>query len=405
MQLLDEQPAIIGIYTAELRELLYGENAILAAGAATAIIRGGLFQKEDYTDLGIFDRALQAVGASDAPRRSLSGSVKITWDRVEEWIFSEERHLRERGFRCLALVEADSARVHDLLFRCLRTEGDSTVMTAIVHSLATYRGAIQAASLAEIDQVCRLTKSEFGNVRRAAAQALRSFPTMEVVTSALIEQYQQLHGKFTNETPDVIRAISAHAVRDKRSRAVLNDEIVRLLARETPKWNKRNISMVGELLFAGDQIGIQMNEEDASKLLRTVQDFRTPPEIRRFAMRLYGQTCATQAASFRAITEEFGSHDPQRRLSAYRAGRRLLQRCRERFDVVVVVVEALEEAKDALIGGWEREVSALGERGDGTGLREMRNLLVDIESTVGGYQEFAERMTAEAFVETSQEAG
>ena len=135
----------------------------------------------------------EGQGRSDAPRRSLSGSVKITWDRVEEWIFSEERNLRERGFRCLALVEADSARVHDLLFRCLKTENDSTVVTAILHFLATYSGAIQAASLAETDQVCRLTKSEFGNVRRAAARALRSFPTMEVVTSALIEQYQQLH--------------------------------------------------------------------------------------------------------------------------------------------------------------------------------------------------------------------
>ena len=96
LQLLDEQPAIIGIFVNELREILYGENAMLAAGAAAAIIRGGLFQKEDYTDLGVFDRALQAVGRSDAPRRSLSGSVKITWDRVEEWIFSEERNLRER---------------------------------------------------------------------------------------------------------------------------------------------------------------------------------------------------------------------------------------------------------------------------------------------------------------------
>ena len=163
--------------------------------------------------------------------------------------------------------------------------------------------------------------------------------------------------------------------------------------------------MASELLFAGDQIGIQMDEEDATKLLGVANDFRKPAEIRRLAMRLYGQTCATKAASFRAITEEFGSHDPQRRLSAYRAGRRLLQRCRERFDVVLLVVEALEEAKDALIRGWERDFSALGERGDGTGLREMRNLLVDIESTLGAYQEFAERMTAEDFVETSEEAG
>ena len=404
LQLLDEQPTIIGIYSDVLREILYGDNVMLSAGAAAAIIRGGLFQKKEYTDLGVFDRALQAVGASDAPRRSLSGSVRITWERVEEWVFSEERNLRERGFRCLSLVESDSVRVHDLLFKCLRTETDSTVVTAILHSLASYSGAIQAASLAETVQVCRLTKSEFGNVRRAAARALRSFPTMEVVTSALIEQYQQLHGKFTTETRDVIRAISAHAVRDKSCRAVLIDEIVRLLARESPKWNKGNISMVSELLFAGDQIGVQMDVQDAAKLLTIAQDFRKPAEIRRLSMRLYGQTCPTNASSVRAITEEYGSHDPQRRLSAYRAGRRLLKRCREKYEAILLVVEALEEAKEALIRGWEREVSALGDRGDGTALREMRNLLVDIESTLGAYQEFAERITAEAFVGSSEES-
>ena len=402
LQLLDEQPAIVEMYFDELRDVLYGDNTMLAGGAAAAIIRGGLFLKKDYTEFGIFDRALQAVDASDAPRRSLSGSVRITWERIEEWVFSEERDLRVRGFRCLSLVEADSVRVHDLLFKCLRAETDSTVVTAILHSLASYSGAIQAATLAETDQVCRLTKNEYGNVRRAAARALRSFPTMEVVTSALIEQYQQLHGRFTSEMRDVIRAISAHAVRDKSCRAVLNDEIVRLLAKNPPKWNKRNITMVSELLLAGDQIGVKMDEGDAAKLFSTTQDYRKPAEIRRLSMRLYGQTCATNAISFSAITNEFGSPDPQRRLSAYRAGRRLLQRCREKFDTVLLVVEALEEAKEALILGWKREVSALGERGDGTALREIRNLLVDIESTLGSYQEFTERMTAEVFVESSE---
>ena len=403
VQLLDEEPALIQSFGEELRELLYGENQMLAAGAGAAIIRGGLFQRAEYTDLGMFDRALRLVVASDAPRRSLAGVVKMPWETVEDWIFAADRNVRERGFRSLVAVEGDAARVHDVLFRSLKTESDSVVVTTILNALAAYRGAIQAASLAETDQVCRLTKSEHGNVRRAAARVLRSFPTMEVVTNALIEQYQLVEGKFTDETREVVRAIAGHAVRDKACRALLNDEIRRLLKGGPPRWTERNVSMVTELLFAGDQFGMEMKESDAERLITVARDFRNPPEVRRLSMRLYGQTCATNVRSIRALTGEFGASDGNRRLSAYRAGRRLLQRCRARFESVQLVVEALEEAKDALVRSWTREVSAAGERNDGTALREIRNFLVDIETTLSAYQEFAERMTAESFVRDNEE--
>ena len=43
LQLLEEQPALIGSFEVELREQLYGRNEMLAAGAASAVIRGGCF--------------------------------------------------------------------------------------------------------------------------------------------------------------------------------------------------------------------------------------------------------------------------------------------------------------------------------------------------------------------------
>ena len=399
LQLLEEQPALIGSFEGELREQLYGENDILAAGAASAVIRGDLFRKDEYTDLAMFDRALQEVMSNDAPRKSLTGVVRIPWDVVEEWIFSPERKLRERGFRCLSVVETDAAKVHDLLFRCLRTEEDDVVVTAMLNTLSVYSGAIQAASLAETDQVCRLTKSKYSNVRRAAARALRSFPTMEAVTRALIDQFHQLGGRYNREMRDVVRAMAAHAVRDKASRAVIGDEIIKILRMSDLKWNTGNIAYVSELLFAGEQFDVEMKEGATGRLLAIARDFRSPAEVRRLAMRLYGQTCARTGENLLEIVREFSGDDSSRRLSAYRAGRRLVQRCRGRFETVQMIVGGLEEARAGLLKCWEREVASVGERGDGAAVREIRNFLIDIESTLGAYQEFSDRVTIEELEE------
>ena len=393
LQLLEEEPALIGSFEDELKEQLYGENEVLAAGAASAVIRGGLFRKEEYTDLGMFDRALQGVMSSDAPRRTLSGEVRIPWSVVEEWIFSEDRKLRERGFRCLAVVETDAARVHDLLFRCLKSENDDVVLTAILNTLASYSGAIQAASLAETDQICRLTKSGLSNVRRAAARSLRSFPTMEAVTQALIEQFHQLGGRYNPEMRDVLRAIAGHAVRDKACRAVISDEIVRILRSGEIRWSRKNIGYVTELLFAGERFEVEMDEREVRRLLTIARDYRSPVEVRRVTMRLFGQTCAKTAENLKEIVDEFNSEDGSRRLSAYRSGRRLVQRCRGRFETVQMMVDGLGAAKKALLKSWGREVASVGESGDGTGVREIRNFLMDIESTLSAYQEFSDRVT------------
>ena len=396
LQLLEDEPALISRFTIELNDILYGRNDVLAAGAGSAVIRGGLFERSEYTNLGMFDRALQAVVSNDAPRKSLAGTVRIPWVTVEEWIFSSDRHVRERGFRCLTIIEADAVRVHDLLFRCLRTEDDSVVVTAILDALAAYSGAIQVASLAETDQVCRMTKSRFRNVRRSAARVLGSFPTMEAVCSVLIDQYHRLEGKYDDEMREVIRSMTEHGVRDKACRTVLADEVSRILSLREMRWSKGRTSLFSDLLFAVDQIGIQMSDSQAELLLAVVKDFRAPNSVKRLAMRLYGQTCRINPGSLEGIVGEFRIQNANRRLAAYRAGRRLVQRCRDRYDTVQIMVDGIREARKVLVANWNRELAAVGKHGDGAAVREIRSFLVDIEAILGAYHEFSERITVES---------
>ena len=396
LQLLEEVPALISDFEDELKEHLQVGKGVLAIGSADAVIRGGLFRREHYTDLPLFDRALQLVMGSDAPRRSLSGVVRIDWDLVEDWIFSDDEKLRERGFRSLAVMESDIVRVHNLLFRCLRAEKDNLVLVAILNTLGSYDGAIEAASLAETDQICELTKSEFSNVRRAAARTLRSFPTMEVVSQALVEQFSRLGGRYSPEMRDVLRAIGSHAVRDQVCRAVICDEVRRVLRLEQIKWSKKNIAYISELLFASERFDISFEDRDVRRLLDVACDFRCPPEIRRLMMRLFGQTCAITAENLSEILLGFKSSDSGQRLAAYRAGRRFVQRCRGQFRTVQRMADSLRSAIVTLRENWGREVSGVGDRGDGAGVREIRNLLMDIESTLSAYQEFSDRVTTEA---------
>ena len=125
-------------------------------------------------------------------------------------------------------------KIRDTLFGALKREAHNGVISTILISLASYAPAIRAASLAETDLVCRFTRSEFRNVRRSAARALRAFPAIKVVSDALISQYQRLGGKFDTEMREVIRSLAAHATKDGACKAVLREELMRLLERRPP---------------------------------------------------------------------------------------------------------------------------------------------------------------------------
>ena len=60
--------------------------------------------------------------------------------------------------------------------------------------------------------------------------------------------------------------------------------------------------------------------------------------------------------------------------------------------------EAFVELREELVKSWFREVSLVRERFDAPALREIRNLLVEIEETLVAHKEFAERMLADAYV-------
>ena len=162
-----------------------------------------------------------------------------------------------------------------------------------------------------------------------------------------------------------------------------------LLQRENVRWSAKRIGILTRLLFACDQAGAELPPALARRVIALVEDFRTPDDVRRQAIRFFGQACPTTTDAANSIANQFRAPDSARRLAAYRSANRFLGRCRVRVETVQAVREALLQMSDELLRAWRLETRLLVNRLDSPALREIRSCLLTIESTLGSYDEFA----------------
>ena len=393
LQLLEEEPTLIGSFRDQLADVLFRDNA-LSLTAASCVLRGGVYQQNGTTDHSLLDRALRTLTSNDGPRQSLLGRLSISPEELDSLLYSEHIRERCRGYRALVAIQDDPATVHSILFDSLRSESDNVVIVAILNALSSYPAAIRAASLADTDYVCQLTADPRQNVRTAAARALRSFAPLQTVTDSLKQRFDDLAGVHSKEADEVTKSLSTHAVDDHSCRRELVRQLTHLLQREQIRWNTKWTGIFSRLLLACDQAGAQLSPGLARRVIQLVGDFKTPDDIRRQAMRFYGQACPTTTAAGRSIANEFRAPDPGRRLAAYRSASRFLGRCRVRVETVRAVREALLEMSDEFVRAWHLEARSLVNKLDSPALREIRSCLLTIKSTLGSYDEFAGRVSA-----------
>ena len=392
LQLLEKEPSLVHEFATEVVDILQEAKSPLALTAASCVLRGGISQLPEFSNFALLDSALQKVIQSDAPRQSLIGRLNIPWHQLESLIYSDNQLDKLRGFRSLVAVEEDTVKVHGVLFDALKRESDSSIVTTILDSLSTYPAAIQSASLADTEFVCKLCKSDFGNVRTAAARVLRSFSTIQVVTEALVDQFRALRISDTKEVNEVIRSLATHATHDKFCQSVLAAELSQLLRKKKTTWSNSQTNLTRRLLIACDQASVKLETRVVTKVFKLISNFRSPPEIRRLAMRLYGQVCPTTTTSASQITGEFSSQNADRRLAAYRTATKFVQRCRSRIQTVQNVEDSLVQMKSELTKCWRREMVNLTEEIESPASEEIRRCLIVIESTLVLYKEYSERI-------------
>ena len=393
LQLLEEEPTLIASFRDQVADLML-RNSALSLTAASCVLQGGVYEFEGTIDRSLLDHALRTLTTHDGPRQSLLGKLTISQDELESLIYSQHARERSRGFRALVAVEDDAVTVHRVLFECLRTERDGTVMEVILNALSSYPAAIRVASLADTDLICQFTKDRRQNVRAAAARALRSFAPLQTVTDSLKQRLDELDGVHSKEADEVTKSLSTHAVNDESCRRELVRQLTLFLQRDKIRWSARWIGVFHRLVSACDQAGAQLTPQLSLRVIKLATDFRTPNDIRPQAMRFYGQACPKTPDACRSIAAEFRAPDSGRRLAAYRSASRFLARCRVRVETVQAVRQALSDMSDDLVDAWNHETKTMTNKLDSPALREIRSCLVTIGSTLASYDEFAERVSA-----------
>lgn len=402
LQLLEEEPKLVPSFRDVVIDVLLRGGNPLSQIAANCVLRGGLFEDHGSVNQSLLDSALRSLMQHERPRQSLVGRLEIPWDEIETLIYSDSVTNRTRGFRFLVAVEEDAVKVHRILFDSLRTERHESVLESILGALSSYPAAIRTASLADTDVVCRLTKSRHQNVRMAAAMALRSFASLGTVIASLKERFGELKGIDSREADEVTKSLASHAVDDESCGFELVQQLAEVLHRQNTRWNKNQIGFVTRLLLACDQAGVVVGPSLAHRLFEIASDFRTPIQIRRYAMRFYGQACPTNADSANNIMDKFRVTDSDMRLAAYRATERFLGRCRYRVETVQAVRDSLLHMREALIKRWHVETRLVIDKLDSAPLREIRGCLLDIQSILGSYDEFADRIRADSIADPAK---
>ena len=396
LQLLEEEPTLIDSFQDQVTDLMLRDGS-LSFTAASCVLRGGVYEIEGTIDRNLLDHALRILTTHEGPRQSLFGKLTIAEDELDSLIYSENAQDRSRGFRALVAVEDDTVTVHKVLFECLRTETNGSVIETILNALSAYPTAIKVASLADTDLVCHFCKDNRQNVRAAAARALRLFAPLQTVTDSLKQRFDELNGVDSKEADEVTRSLATHAVKDESCRRDLMNQLTRFLNRDQIRWSQRSIQVFLRLLAACDQAGIQLSSRHARIVIQLATDYKTPNVVRPHAMRFYGQTCPTTPTDCMSIVKEFRVADADRRLAAYRAASRFLARSKVRVETVQALRESLLEMRNELVQVWPRESRAAAQKYDSPALREIRSCLVTIESTLASYDEFADRVSADRF--------
>ena len=392
LQLIEEEPTLIDALADQLTDVLFRDNA-LSLTAASCILRGGTYQRDGTTDHNLLDYALRTLTSYDGPRQSLLGKLSISADELDSLVYSENLQERCRGYRALVTVEHDPVTVHRVLFECLHAETDNVAVEAILNALASYPAAIRAASLSDTDRVCQMITDPHQNVRTAAARALRAFAPLQSVTDGLKRRFYELANVHSKEADEVTKSVATHAVDDESCRRELVRQLTTILQRDNVRWSRKWTGILSRLLLACDQAGAQISGRVARRVIALVGDFKTPEEVKRQAMRFYGQACPTTADAVASIASEFRAADPSRRLAAYRSASRFLNRSRVRVETVRAIREPLSKLSDELVRAWKLETRTLANKLDSPALREIRSCLLTIKSTLASYDEFARRVS------------
>lgn len=257
---------------------------------------------------------------------------------------------------------------------------------------------VKVASLADTELVCESAADEFLDVRKSAVRSLRHFPSIDLVRETLRGRYEALRvGGDESERGEIVKSLAVHGLQDKGIRMFLQDELLRNLDHGANSWGERRRSLITRLMHACEQLGASLSARGSLRLYEVATDFRTPADVRRLAIRVYGGTASATGDNGVRVLSLLERQPRAERLAAYKGAGAFADRCKGSVSTVRLVRPALEKLRAALIAKWGGESKGLRDRIDFSGLRDIRQALLSIEEILTSYDEFSSRMKVSDF--------
>ena len=376
-----------------VEELLDDTNDFIASTAAQCVLVNSKALGATSESTATTEKLLTKLSlVSDEGGLSLPG---ITLDRqhLGLMVASDSKAASELALRYISLVRDDPQFIYQTLVQTLKVSDDPRHKAACLDSLRVSPRAIDLITIADTDLICNLLQASERNVRVAAVRLLGEMPDDEQVIRSLQEYLQALKNtKFRDsEILEVAKALSKHT---KRSHS-LREQLLQMVSAHLPGkagfGDGTEQKHLVALLTICESLDANSDNVLANRLLVMAEDYKTPENIRKHAIRAYGRVCEPSSVSVDHLIRLLGRHDPKLAESLYAACLSLLNQCRRKVEHVRRVYGRLGSLRDQLHTCWQREITLKTESIDLSGARDIRDAIVGIEDLVAQYGEFSER--------------
>lgn len=380
----------------QLRHMLDDPNPLISSGAAKCLLVQVLSNREIAGRETLVERILGKVHQGDGADSELYlRGVSMDREVLKGLVFSPDPRESELAIRNITFAGTDGQFSYDLLMRKMRTADQPRHVAACLDALRDSEGAIDLITIADTDFICKQLSSANRDIRLAAIRLLGDMPDDEQVVRSLENHLTRAAdaGSRQEETTECAQALEKHVKRNQR----LRDEVLRSVVQMIPQRAEDGFGddtrqrHILALLSVCEGIGAAEDDKTAWRLHGLASDYRTPMEIRRRALRVFGRLVAPSARAVDAMIVMVRGNDARLNDAAYAAASALTAQCQRKVDFMRQVYDKLPQLRDELCAAWRRDVRLSPQSISPSGLRDIRRAVLDIGNLMLAYEEFSGR--------------
>lgn len=380
----------------ELEKLLDDANPTIAASAAKCLLINKLQSNQWAEDIAGLAKVLAIL--SQSAGRDFGSSIQgVTLDpaEIEQLILSDNENESELAIRHVPLIRDNDQFSYMLLIKCFRTSDLPRIKAACLDSLRSSSGAIKLITISDTDYICDHLTAEQRSVRIAAIRLLGDLPDDEQVIMSL-KDYLEVAAKDVSresEVTETAKALAKHVRRNQRLRSQILNTIVEKLPKKSKNGfgsEARQRHVLALLEVCESMIGVNDNLT-AWSLHGYAVDFRTPIEIRKQALVVFGKIVEPSPQSIDALLKLLQKNDMRMNESVYSATSSFVSQCRRKMDYVRSISTSLRLLQSVLYSAWSRETALQSEIINSSSIGDIRSAVVDIGNLIVAYDEFSER--------------